>query len=495
MHESAYARITRHNQRNYRLMHAVQMLQWDSATMMPRKGAAARGESLAELEGLIHGFNTDPGFGALLDQAAQEDLDDMQRANLRETRREWAQANALPAALVEQRNLAAQHCEHAWRTQRHQHDWPGFLSNFKPLLAQVREEARCLAQAQGIGRYDALLDKYEPGLRDADVARIFGEVRQWLPGMVEQIRHKQAGESVIPLQGTFPIAAQKALCEEVMRHLGFDFDAGRLDVSSHPFCGGTFEDVRLTTRYDEHDLLKGLSAAIHETGHATYNMGLPQAWREQPVGLPLWGSMHEGQALTFEKQLGLSPAFIQWLAPFLVRHFGNQPAFAPDNLVRLFLQVSPSFIRVDADEATYPAHVMLRYEIERALIEGDIEAEDIPALWNAKMRELLGIDPGEAHGQGCLQDMHWSTGLFGYFPGYLLGAMYAAQWFALIRQQQSNLDADIADGRLAGIRDWLRTHIHSHGRRYTAAELVQRVSGEPLNPEHFRTYLQARYLG
>lgn len=494
MTTSAYDRLTRHNQRNYHLAHAMQMLYWDSATMMPRKGSESRGQALAELEGLVHGFNASPEFATLLDEAAKETLDDLQHANLREARREWAQANAVPAELLEQRNLAASRCEHAWRSQRHVNDWPGFLANFKPLLALVREEAGHLAAAQGIGRYDALLDKYEPGLRDAEVARVFSDLRQWLPGMIEQIRQRQAGDALIPLQGSFPVAAQKALCQEVMARLGFDFEAGRLDVSSHPFCGGTFEDIRLTTRYDEHDLLQGLSATIHETGHALYNMGLPTVWRGQPLGLPLWGAMHESQALCYEKQLGFSPAFIAWLSPLLTKHFGSQPGFAPDNLAKLFLRVTPSFIRVDADEATYPIHVILRYEIERGLIEGEIEAEDVPSLWNAKMAELLGIDPGAEHGKGCLQDMHWATGLIGYFPGYLLGSMYAAQWFATIRRQYPTIDQNILAGDFGAMRDWLIENVHRHGRCYSAQELVLRATGEALNPEYFRRHLAARYL-
>lgn len=490
----AYDALYRHNRRNYRLQHATQMLQWDSATLMPPKGQEARAEAIAELEGLIRGFNADPQLTAWLQAAEQETLAPMQRANLRETRRAWQEAHAVPADLASRRGIAGMRCEHAWREQRHRQDWEGFLANFKPLVELVREEARYLADSRGLGRYDALLDLYEPGLRDAEVARLFGEVRQWLPGLIRDIGERQRDAAPIAPQGPFPEAVQFALAKDVMRGLGFDFDAGRLDLSSHPFCGGTFEDVRLTTRFNENELLSGLTAVIHETGHALYNMGLPVDWRDQPAGLPRWGSIHESQALLFEKQVGFSAAFATWLSPLLRRHYGDQPAFAPDNLVGLLQRVSPGFIRVNADEATYPAHVILRYEIERALLEGEIEAEDIPALWNAKMVELLGIDPGADYSRGCMQDMHWAMGLFGYFPGYLLGSMYAAQWFAAIRHEQPQIDDRIGQGCFDEVIGWLRRHVHCHASRYEAAELVVVASGESLNPDYFRQHLERRYL-
>jgi carboxypeptidase Taq len=291
------------------------------------------------------------------------------------------------------------------------------------------------------------------------------------------------------------VAAQRALCDRVMRLLGFDFEAGRLDVSTHPFCGGVPEDVRMTTRFAEHEFLGSLMGTVHETGHGRYEQNRPRDLLGQPVSLARSMAIHESQSLSFEMQLGSHPGFVALLAPMIREAFGDQPAFAPDNLQRLLTRVRPGLIRVDADEVTYPAHIILRYEIERPLIEGEIEPEDVPALWDGKMQELLGLDTRGNYKDGPLQDVHWPEGLFGYFPCYSLGAMYAAQWFAAMRRQMPDLDARIARGELSAVFDWLRDHIWIQASRWTTDELALRASGEALNPAHFRAHLQARYLG
>jgi carboxypeptidase Taq len=279
-----------------------------------------------------------------------------------------------------------------------------------------------------------------------------------------------------------------------MRLLGFDFEAGRLDVSAHPFCGGVPEDVRITTRFREGEFLSSLMGTIHETGHARYEQGLPRGWLGQPVAEARSMALHESQSLSLEMQLASHPGFVTLLAPLVREAFGEQPAFEPANLHRLVTRVQRGLIRVDADEVTYPAHVILRYEIERPLIEGEIEPEDIPGLWDAKMAELLGLDTRGNYTDGPLQDVHWPEALFGYFPCYSLGAMYAAQWFAAMRRAMPDLDARIGAGELQGVFDWLRANIWSQGSRHTTDELAVRASGEPLNPAHFRAHLQARYL-
>jgi len=276
---------------------------------------------------------------------------------------------------------------------------------------------------------------------------------------------------------------------------GFDFEAGRLDVSTHPFCGGVPEDVRMTTRFHEDDFLGSLMGTVHETGHARYEQNLPRDWLGQPVAEARSMALHESQSLSFEMQLGGHPGFAKLLAPMLAQAFGDQPAFAPDNLCKLMTRVKRGLIRVDADEVTYPAHVILRYEIERPLIEGDIEPDDIPALWDAKMQELLGLDTRGNFKDGPLQDVHWPEGLIGYFPCYSLGAMFAAQWFAAIRRAVPDLDQRIAAGNLAPVFDWLRENIWTQASRWTTDELALRASGEVLNPAHFKAHLQARYLG
>ena len=491
---SAYEELCRAHTRLYRYYHLSSIVGWDRNAMMPPKGNEARAAAEAELNALIHRTRTDARLGDRLRAAEQEPLDDVQRANLREMQRDWREATALPESLVEAKTIAGARCEHAWRRQRPANDWPGFLENFREVVRLAREEARLLAESTGLSRYDALMDRYEPGARADDIERIFGDLRKWLPDLIVRAEAKQRAEKVVAPAGPFPVANQRSLNLEVMKILGFDFEAGRLDESAHPFSGGVPEDLRLTTRYREDDLVQSLMGTIHETGHARYEQNLPREWLGQPIGTARSYGIHESQSLSFEMQLARGHAFAGILAPLLAKHFGRQPAFDKDNFHALTTRVRRGFIRVESDEATYPAHIMLRFDIERALIEGDIEPEDIPALWDEKMHALLGLDTRGNYKDGCLQDAHWTEGAFGYFPSYTLGALYAAQWFASIRRMVPDLDARIAQGALEPIFDWLRTNIWSQGCRWQTPELVQRASGEALNSAHFRAHLEARYL-
>ena len=491
----AYDQLTDSFERLHRLQHFQAMAGWDQAAMMPPKSNHARAAALSELAALLHRMHTEPTLRDGLQQAQDEPLSDLQRANLREMQRVWRQSNALPQSLVQQRVMATAHCEHAWRQQRPANDWEGFLPNLRPVLALARQEAELLSQDGGCSRYDAMMDKYEPGMTCAQVDRIFGAVRQWLPGLITQVRERQSRLPVIEPVGPFALPAQRVLCERVMRLLDFDFEAGRLDVSTHPFSGGVPEDVRLTTRYREDDFLGALMGTIHETGHGRYEQNRPREWLGQPVSQSRSMALHESQSLSFEMQLGSHPGFVALLSPWLSQAFGAQPAFEPGNLQRLLTRVKPGLIRVDADEVTYPAHVILRYEIERPLVEGQIELEDVPALWDAKMAELLGQDTRGNFKDGPMQDVHWPESLFGYFPCYSLGAMYAAQWFATLRRQTPDVDQRIAAGDLAPVFDWLGRNIWSQASRWSTDELAVRASGETLNPAHFRAHLEARYLG
>ena len=492
-----YTELTRVWSRLYRYNHLSAIVGWDRNAMMPAGGNEARAAAEAELSALIHRTRTDPRLVTWLEAAEGESLDDTARANLREIRRDWRDANALPESLVEAKTLAGARCEHAWRSQRPANDWKGFLENFREVVKLAREEAQLLADDTGLTRYDALMDRFEPGVRAADIDRIFGEVKQWLPDLIKnaQVRqeNEQANEPILVPQGQVPVAAQRALNVEVMTLLGFDFSAGRLDESTHPFSGGVPEDVRLTTRYSDSDFARSLLGTIHETGHARYEQNLPRAWLGQPVGTARSYGLHESQSLSFEMQLARSRAFVGLLAPLLKKHFGSQPAFDPDNLYRLWTRVKPGYIRVDADEVTYPAHVILRYEIERALVEGAIEPDDIPALWDEKMQTLLGLDTRGNFKDGCLQDVHWTEGAFGYFPSYTLGAMYAAQWFAAIRSKLPDLDTRIAAGDLQPVFEWMGANIWSQASLWDTPELVRRASGEALNPVWFRQHLERRY--
>lgn len=479
--------------RIYRYQHLLSIAGVDRNTLMPPAGNEARAAAMAELDGLIHSLRTEPDLAERIDRAEQEALDDEARANLREIRRDWREANALPAALVERKSLAGARCEHAWRTQRPANDWNGFLGNFRDVVAVAREEASLLSQQTGLSPYDALIDRFEPGMRTCELDRLFDDLKSWLPELIQNTVARQAQWPLVHPVGPFSNAAQRTLGPQLMSLLGFDFTAGRLDESTHPFCGGVPEDVRITTRYRDDDALQCVMGVIHETGHARYEQNLPRHWLGQPIANARSMGLHESQSLSFEMQLARSPAFVGHLSPLLEQCYGAQAAFGPENLGRLLRQVKPGLIRVDADELTYPLHVILRYEIERALIEGQIDAEDIPAWWNERMRNWLGHDTQGDFRNGCLQDVHWTEGLFGYFPCYTLGAMYAAQWFAAMRRKHPDLEEQLACGNLALLFDWLRENIWSQGSRWTTEELCVRASGEPLNPAYFRAHLKARY--
>ena len=462
--------------------------------MMPPGGSKARGEALAELSVLEHQLLTDPKVAMWIAAAQQEDLNDVEQANLREMSRLHHQASLLPESLVEAKSLAGSRCEHAWRSQRPANDWEGFSENLKEVVKYSREEARLRAEAKGCSPYDALLDIFEPGMTSAQLDVLFADVKSWLPDLLNKVVAKQSQQSLIAPVGPFPTAVQRELGLETMAQLGFDFTAGRLDISAHPFCGGVPEDVRITTRYDENELLSALFGVIHETGHARYEQNLPRSWSGQPIALARSTAIHESQSLFFEMQLGRSKAFLMRLIPTVTRHFGDQAAFEESNFIAWNQQVKPGFIRVDADEVSYPAHVILRYEIERALINGDIEVDDIPALWNEKMQSWLGLSTIGNYRNGCMQDIHWTDGGFGYFPSYTLGAMYAAQLFSAANRALPDLNQSIAQGEFGPLFDWLRQNIWQHGSRFTTEQLITQATGEPLSSRYFRAHLETRYL-
>ncbi|HEY6878214.1 MAG TPA: carboxypeptidase M32, partial [Polyangiales bacterium] len=378
-------------------------------------------------------------------------------------------------------------------------DFAGFAPLLREVITLKRALAEQLGSALGLTPYDALLDEYEPGLTAESLDRVFGDVRGFLPKLIDEVIERQRGEHVITPRGPFPIAAQRALGEQMMQAVGFDASHGRLDVSHHPFCGGVPSDVRITTRYDEGDFTKALMGVLHETGHAKYEQGLPSAWMMQPVGLARGMAMHEGQSLCSEMQVSRGRAFLEFLVPHVMRAFPEavaaQPeAFTVDNLYRFFTRVERSKIRVDADEVTYPCHILVRYGIERALIDGSMRVEHIPAAWDAGMRELLSVSTGDDHRDGCMQDVHWPSGAFGYFPTYTLGAMTAAQLFQAALRATPTLPAQIARGEFAALNTFLRNAIWSQASLYPAEELMRRATGEQLEPRHFEAHLRTRYL-
>lgn len=494
MENQHYQQLVRTFQRLSRFSHLSAIAGWDMATMMPPGGSSARGEALAELGVLQHQILTAKNVGEQLAGAEQENLSEDERANLREMQRAYAQAALLPESLVEAKSLAGSRCEHAWRTQRKNNDWQGFAPNLKEVVKLSREEAAIRADARGGSRYDALLDIYEPGMTSARLDVLFSDLKGWLPDLLQQVVEKQASRPCLDPQGPFPTDRQRDLGLHAMTLLGFDFEHGRLDISAHPFCGGVPEDVRITTRYNEEDVLSALFGVIHETGHARYEQNLPRQWAGQPVGQARSMGVHESQSLFFEMQLGRSPAFLQHLLPAIRQRFGDQPAFTLENFITWSHKVKPGYIRVDADEVSYPAHVILRYEIERALIDGDIEVDDIPGLWDEKMQQYLGLSTAGNYQNGCMQDIHWTDGGFGYFPSYTLGAMYAAQLFSAARGALPGLDDSLAKGDFSPLFNWLRDNIWQHASRFTTAELLTLATGETLNTRYFREHLTRRYL-
>ncbi len=492
---NAYATLVASFTKLYRYQHLAQIVAWDQAAMMPEKGNEARSAAMAELAVLLHDTLTAPQLGAALETAKLEATDPVEAASVREMARQWRPANLIPASLVEAKSLAGTRCEHAWRTQRPANDWAGFLVNWRPVVACARQEATLLAEATGLSRYDALVDRFEPGMTCAVIEPMFADLKRWLPTLIRDVIAKQRTEMLVPATGPFPVAAQRALGLEIMGLLGFDFDAGRLDVSTHPFCGGVAEDVRITTRYRDDDFVQALMGIVHETGHARYEQRLPRPWLHLPLGVARSMGIHESQSLSFEMQLGRSRPFLALIAPLVRAHLGDQPAFAVDNLARIYTRVRTTLVRTESDELTYPMHIILRFEIERALIDGEIEPEDVPALWDEKMRAYLDSDTRGDFTNGCLQDIHWTDGAFGYFPSYTLGAMYAAQYFAALRVEVPDLDARIASGDLAPIFAWLEAKIWSQASRWETPELIERATGAPLSASHFERHLRARYLG
>ncbi|MCE3269112.1 MAG: carboxypeptidase, partial [Burkholderiales bacterium] len=286
----------------------------------------------------------------------------------------------------------------------------------------------------------------------------------------------------------------KELCLAVMKDIGFNFAYGRLDVSHHPFCGGVPSDVRITTNYLEGDFSRSLMGVIHETGHALYEQNLPSQWEFQPVGQNLGMAFHEGQSLLFEMQIGRSREFLKYLTPKIQSFFGKSSALDEDNLVKLYHVVKPDYIRIDADEITYQAHVLLRYEIEKDLMDNKITVKDIPELWNDKMQQYLGVDTSGNYKDGCMQDMHWPSGLFGYFPSYTLGAIIAAQLFNKIKQDEPGLNTDIAKGDLSKVKNWLISNLWSKASLFSPRQLLKDITGEDLTTKHLKNHLTARYI-
>ncbi len=476
----SYAALERHQKRLSQLEHLEAIAAWDEATMMSDGGGDARGEALATLRGIIHDESVKPEVEGWIAsaEATSGSLDAWQSANLREIKRAWVRATALPSALVEATSRAESKSEQAWRKLRSENDW----ASFEPLLAEVIEKKR------------------EAGAKSAAIATLFARLGEFLPPFIARVVEKQKRERVVRPEGPFPIENQRALGVELMRRLGFDFRRGRLDVSHHPFCGGVPEDVRITTRYDAADFAKALMGVLHETGHAKYEQGLPLPWLGQAVGRARSMGVHESQSLFLEMQVSRSREFASFVAPLLAGAFPDAAqrspgAFEPENVHALATRVQPSFIRVDADEVTYPCHIILRFEMESALVRGELDVRDVPEAWDERMTRLLGISTRGNFKNGCMQDVHWPAGLVGYFPTYTLGALFAAQLFETAARDISELRPAIARGDLAPLDAWLREKVWGQGSRLETDALVRHATGRSLDTAAFERHLERRYLG
>ncbi|WP_430397935.1 carboxypeptidase M32 [Ferrovibrio sp.] len=491
-----YAALEQRFRRLSALNGALAMLGWDQSAMMPEGGANARAEQLATLSVIRHEWLTDPALGDLiLGAEAQAGLSDWQQANLREISRKWRHATALNADLVEALSKAANACEMVWRKAKPANDFKAFAKAFAPVLDLTREAAAAKAEAFGCSPYDALLDEYEPGGSAARIDKLFADLGKFLPGFIDKALARQAKRpEPLPLEGPFAVDKQRAAGLALMKALGFDFKHGRLDVSAHPFTGGVPQDVRITTRYAEADFTKALMGVLHETGHALYELGLPRKWADQPVGEARGMVLHESQSLLVEMQVCRGRDFLTFAAPLLRRVFGGKgAAWELDNLQSLYARVKPDLIRVDADEVTYPAHVILRYRLEQAMLAGDLAINDLPDAWADGMQTLLGVDvPDHAH--GCLQDIHWPAGSIGYFPTYTLGALAAAQLYAAAREADPGIVPGIAKGDFKPLLRWLRANVHGQGSLLSTDDLLRHATGKPLGTDAFKAHLKARYL-
>ena len=490
---TAYDRLSARFARIATVHEAAAMLNWDAAAMMPPGGAAARGDQLAVLAGHAHALLTAPEVAG--DLAAATEADAWREANLRLMRHAHLRASAVPADLVEAQARANAACETIWRGARRDADFARVAPALAEVLNLARQQAAALSAALHLSPYDALMDGYQRGIGAADVAPVFTAYARFLHDALPRAEELQASRPP-PLrpEGPFPADRQEALCRRLSEAAGLEAEHSRLDRSAHPFCGGTPSDVRITTRYDETDFARALLGVLHETGHALYERGLPAAFARQPVGEAAGMAAHESQSLIIEMQACRSDAYLGWLGPQLHAAFGGAAAaFAPANLGRLWRRVERGHIRVDAYEMTYPAHVILRFRLEQALVVGELAAADLPGAWAEGMRDLLGIVPPD-DAQGCMQDIHWYDGAIGYFPSYTLGAMAAAQLMAAARRDVPGLDAAIGRGDLSPLVGWLRLHVHAKGSLLGFNDLLREATGKPLDPADFTAHLAARYL-
>jgi carboxypeptidase Taq len=492
---TAYETLEQAFARHAKLSTAGRKLGWDQRVMMPAGGAGDRGEEMATLAAIGHETIASPAISDALEALDGANLTEAQAANVREMRRMHAHAAAVPSELIAARETTTSTCEIAWREARQTGDFASLLPLWEPVLDVVRQIAAAKSEALGVPPYDALMDPYDPGRGLAQVNALFDDLEPFLRGILPAVLEEQGRAPAPTLPAAhFPVEQQRALGERLMAAVGYDFNHGRLDDTTHPFSTGSADDARVTARWDEADFTSGLMAVLHETGHALYTRGASRDWRWQPVGSHRGMTIHESQSLCLEMQVGRSRAFTGFWADLARDTFGGEgQGWEADNLYRWATKVEPSFIRVDADAITYPLHIILRFRLEQALIAGSLAAKDLPEAWDQAMVEMLDVRPPNLS-LGCLQDIHWFTGAFGYFPSYSLGAMAAAQLFQAAERDVPGLEQALGQGDASPVVNWLRTNVHEQGCLYSADELLTRATGRPLDTAAFKAHIQQRYL-
>ncbi len=472
------------------------LLFWDQEVNVPPKGADIRAAAIAELSGIIHekfiALDEDGLLTKLEKQFESKKLKGKEAVIVAETWRSFARQKKLPKAFVQELAAVESKAQSVWAEARKQNDFKLFLPWLEKIVALKQKEAKLVGYKNS--PYDALLDVYEPGMTTQEIVTIFDDLKDFLIPFIKKVRAKEAKVNLSKTKGKFSLDKQATFNAFIAKSIGFDFAAGRLDTSTHPFTSGSHPgDVRITTRYREDDLVYSLGSTIHEAGHGLYEQGLPLEHFGTPLAEAISLGIHESQSRMWENQIGKSLEFWKHFYPTLQKEFPVPFKKLPlAEFYKIINEVRPSLIRTEADEVTYNLHIIARFEIEKELIEGSVEAKDLPAIWRAKMKDYFGIEvPSDS--LGVLQDVHWSAGLIGYFPTYSLGNLYAAQFYQAMNTTLPNLKKLITSGKFVEINAWLRTHIHSRGKLYKASELVKKVTGEPLNSRHFIQYLEEKY--
>ena len=489
MSNSTYDALIAHVKTTRALGQVAGLLSWDQEVMMPANGAPARAEQAAAMEEVSHQRRSDPRLAEWLDELSGTDLSAEQAANVRLTRRSYDRTCKIPASLAAELARTTSMAQGIWAKARAANKFEDFAPSLEKIIELKRQEAACLSGADG-NVYDALLDDFEPGMTTAVLQPLLEGLRPRLAALREKIDARGAEQPT--LSGTFAEEAQMALARQLADNLGYDWDSGRLDKSVHPFSSGTARDTRITTRVDMADPLGCLYSTVHELGHALYEQGITGDMGLTPVNNHVSLGVHESQSRLWENQIARSRPYCEWFAPIFLKAFPDCGLSNADDLYRAVNRVETGFIRTESDEVHYNLHVLLRFELERELVSGELDVADLEAEWNRRFERDFGRKVPDA-ANGVLQDVHWSVGLFGYFPTYSLGNLYAAQLNIALRDQLDDVDGQLARGETEAILNWLRTNVHAHGSLYEPTELMKRASGQELSAEPLLDYLETKY--